>query len=115
MKALNQRAVELLNMGKTYLRRGWCQETLAMDMNGKPCQPEDPLACEWCAEGALTAALHARGRTDDDLLAWSVAFNALEEDSDCGSIANRNDDSSMTKSDVLSWYDKAAARLAEAA
>jgi hypothetical protein len=35
-------------------RRGWTRRVLARDANRNPIWPEDPAACRWCAEGAIS-------------------------------------------------------------
>lgn len=34
----------------------WCQGAFARDRSGDPVGSKSPVACQWCAEGALTVA-----------------------------------------------------------
>lgn len=42
----------------------WAKRTMARDINGLPCGVLAPTAVQWCADGALTAAL-AEAKADE--------------------------------------------------
>ena len=39
-----------------YVRKGWCQVVSSRDTDGRPCNPDDPNAAQWCLVGAVKAA-----------------------------------------------------------
>jgi len=59
----------LLDRALTRLRRGWCQQALALDAKGTPCEPHAADAVKWCATGAVCEALyHVHGVRHHELV-----------------------------------------------
>ncbi len=52
----------------------WTQGMLARDKHGFACQPDDPAACCWCADGALQMVTGG-----DKTEAYNEAFAALAD------------------------------------
>jgi hypothetical protein len=46
----------LLIRARSFLKRGWCRNALALDRKGNDVDPTDHRAVAWCAVGALVAA-----------------------------------------------------------
>ena len=46
----------LLIRARSFLERGWCQRTLALDATAQMVDPTSKRAVAWCAMGALYAA-----------------------------------------------------------
>lgn len=99
----------------------WCQDAAARDKNGRPTGSTFPDACQFCVEGAVRAALHARGLESryQLMLAINEAFceAAVEAhlpwiaDGNC--IANAfNDHEDATHAGILGALDTAIAKVA---
>ena len=54
-------AARLLETAAGLVDLGWTTNANARLGDGTPCNPEDPAAACWCAQGALTAAQHELG------------------------------------------------------
>ena len=54
-----------------YVRKGWCQGSIARDAQGKSCLETSPDAVQWCLYGAVSAAypydIQKRGEILDKL------------------------------------------------
>lgn len=46
----------LLIRARAFVKRGWCQGELALDVEGNPVNPRSEWAVSWCMSGALIAA-----------------------------------------------------------
>lgn len=86
----------------------WCQFVMAKDHRGKSINSRDPMACCWCAGGAIYAV--SDGVSD----LTNGAFKALEMEiagrHDGNLVPHFNDSHSHTK--VLELFDRAIATAA---
>jgi hypothetical protein len=82
-----------------YIKKGWTQHYLARDLNGNSIDPSDPLACKWCAVGAIYAAYPERKET---LMAIDKLVTVL-----CGSISPWNDAMGRTRAEVIDAFERA--------
>ena len=99
-------AVEILTAARAYIARGWCQGDFARDRHGISCDPGAKAACEWCAEGAVRAAVMWQGLDNTQTLL--DAFDALEVAGDHAySVENHNDEWISTQAEALAWFDRA--------
>ncbi|HXP05507.1 MAG TPA: hypothetical protein VN808_15415, partial [Stellaceae bacterium] len=49
-------ATALLIRARSFIKRGWCRHSAAVDENGVEVHPTSERAVAWCAIGALDAA-----------------------------------------------------------
>lgn len=70
------------------------------------CGVDDPLACQWCASGAMVKAI-PKGRRDENLESYNQARRALDMASGAPSIVALNDHSRTTHDQVIAAFDRA--------
>ncbi len=90
-----------LRVGRERIVRGWCQETLAEDVNGEGCDELSAEAVSWCAMGAVCVL-------DLDTRSYALDELNLGVDTD---IAGWNDHPDRTQAEVLDLFDRTIARV----
>jgi len=77
-----------------YIKRGWCQGTLARDTQGEACLETSPDAIAWCTYGAIYAAYPNEPQHRESLLdKLQVLFHIP--------LAKWNDDPKRTQAEVI--------------
>ena len=95
--------LELLELARELIERGWCQGADARDSAGADVDPWEPLATSWSLLGAIVAALEEVSGAFGELpLAHlAAALYALAEIVDDDSLTEWNDDPRRTRDEVL--------------
>ena len=104
-------AVDVLNLARTYVARGWTQLVPARDGTGQHCLSWSGAAVQWCASGALNLAARQISPKQPD--PYFDALYALHEIVGTRTLARWNDMPGRTREEVLEVFDQAIARLAQ--
>jgi hypothetical protein len=73
----------------------WIQNRIALDHTGWEVRANSPIACQWCALGAI-AKVQGLDSTE-----YSTAASLLAIHLKCGSVANWNDSPFRTREQVI--------------
>jgi hypothetical protein len=102
---------ELLVRAAELIERGWCQQALAEDEQGRQVEPWSETACRWSPLGALTRVWHERRGAELDRFETAYAALALATG---GHVEEWNAARWRTKWHVLSAFARAPEYLPEA-
>lgn len=78
-----------------FIKRGWCQYTMARDKEGRDCFETSPDAVAWCTYGAIYAAYPLHPYRRESIL------NMIRREYHIPAIGVWNDHYSRTRHDVL--------------
>jgi hypothetical protein len=82
-----------------YIRKGWTQGKSAVDRNDNGVEADNPLACKWCAMGAISKAYSI---TRKYFIATDKLQVVVGE-----SIVRWNDTTGRTQAEVIAAFKKA--------
>ncbi len=110
--------LEILRAARERIRTGWTQGAMARDAAQRRVQPEHPLACVWCAAGALFATTTPHEPPEDseargvamglltvEAKAWDPRVASLEQNP----LVVWNDRPGRTQAEVIGLFDAAIA------
>lgn len=102
-----------LILARTLLKAGHVKQVLAVDENGKSCDPDAPEARSWCVLGALMATDETVGRDNvhsvvGTLLAAHLPLvpKIIAQPPMC-KVVEWNNHSDVTQADVVALFDRA--------
>lgn len=104
--------LETLRAARAFIERGWCKKALARNQYGCSVYSYESDAIEWCAVGALGAALKIGhpALSDVGLQCINMLGRELPANRDgLGSVVTFNNDERTSKGQVLALYDAAIA------
>ena len=97
-----QRIVTILTDARDTIEKGWTQEVLARDEEGRPIYPQSPEAVEWCGIGALCKAI-----SEHKTLNLGIAQHTVERIIYPVGLSAYNDTIGRTKEDMLDVFGRA--------
>ena len=97
--------LEILQIGRDRVARGWVQNTNATDAVGHCVDADDPSAVAWCLIGAIDPPIVS---VDWQAYApYAALWEALEQAFRSGPLSNYNDLPTTTQADIVALFDRA--------
>jgi hypothetical protein len=100
---------EILLAAAEILERGWCQENMAVDIDGKKATAGSQHACAHCASGAILAVLRANNINSSGTLCRCIIL--VEKHLGSGGLEFWNDQPTRTQGEVVQAFQNTAAAL----
>ena len=96
------KVIDLLEIGRLLIKKGWCQNALSLDSQGQSVHPSSISASKWCVLGAIASQM-----SDDNVEEKVIHLLNSNIPDNTFSIQDFNDLTSTSKTDVLGLFDKA--------
>lgn len=99
-------ARKLYRKAKTFIKRGWCKYADALNESNFSVDPSNPVACKWCASGAMEAAAGLKIYNGDSISFANDVLNSLTGKKHCFNYIRFNDADKTTQAQVLRLFDR---------
>ena len=99
--------IDIFRRARELLSSGWCKYSLALDAHDRSVPAWHPLACRWCATGAIDRAICESVKP----FVFKRVLNEFKVINGINNVSHWNDYMMQTKDDVLKTFDQTIERL----